>query len=45
MEGDGDDDLFCNLTNYGPFAEEEAKYSAFRDAIKQHMEDEESVGA
>ncbi len=31
--GDGDDDLFCNLSNYGPFANEREKFTACRNAI------------
>lgn len=31
--GDGDDDLFCNLSNYGTFAKEPEKSIACRNAI------------
>ncbi len=31
--GDGDDDLFCNLLNYGPFAEDQETFIACRNAI------------
>jgi hypothetical protein len=31
--GDGDDDLFCNLSNYGTFAKEPEKFIACRNAI------------
>ena len=44
-EGDGDDDLWCNLENYGPFAEDREKYKGFLSALSDFSQLSDNVGA
>lgn len=37
-EGDGDDDLWCNLENYGPFSEDREKYKGVLSALSEFQE-------